>query len=298
MSEPARQNNLAVQAQVNEVEAEADHNENLVLAQSMEQDASNQPDQQLSPDNQQQSDEWLFQNNIQIGMVRTFTFNSSPVDLSLAGKHLKEKAQLSPSEHELLAVPKEWANFLKGLLLSPAHYNWAKKILQMGLPDLLSTGPQNDCMISLKKQINPNACNLLADEPRLTAQLEEALPAEDYEEPILSKKRGRKTKISTPIVESAVRRSARIQAHTKGFKSDSCTKNCLACSSEPPTLSTSAIKKIGATLCQLSESEMEDLSSSGKKSLGPIGKKTKKNTKDKANDDNKDESNQDNEHQG
>lgn len=62
-------------------------------------------------------------------------------------------------------------------------------------------------------------------------------------------------------------------------------KNCLGCSAEPPTLSQAMIKKLGTSLCQLWEDQLDGQTLLGKK-VEPIGKKPKKN-KDN-NDDKKD----------
>jgi hypothetical protein len=56
-------------------------------------------------------------------------------------------------------------------------------------------------------------------------------------------------------VESEVRRSPRLKNNNKGFKPDSCAgKKCLACNPNPPDMSLSLIKNLGANLCQIDES--------------------------------------------
>jgi len=240
---------------------------------------------------QQQPEGWSIQENIQIGMVRTYTLNPQANDLSMAGNFLNYKANSGPLEKEQISIPKKWASFFEGLLKSPTHHAWAKNLLQLGFPEMLRSGPTNDCMISIKKQLTTDTCSLLNDEPSLVKEIEDNLPDQSYEETTASKKRGRKAKASTPVVDSAVRRSIRIQYHSKGFKKESCAKNCLACSSQPPTLSSATISKIGASLCQVTDSELEEMHNQSKGYTQPIGKKLKKNKDDKEDENDKEDNN-------
>lgn len=56
-----------------------------------------------------------------------------------------------------------------------------------------------------------------------------------------------------PIISDALlRRSARLHNNSKGFKSSGCkNKSCLGCSSDPPTLSASVVRDLGASFCKL-----------------------------------------------
>lgn len=58
-------------------------------------------------------------------------------------------------------------------------------------------------------------------------------------------------------------------------------KNCLGCSNELPTLSPLSLKKIGTSLCQLQEDQLEEQILMSKNKLDPMGKKVKKNKEDK-----------------
>ena len=54
------------------------------------------------------------------------------------------------------------------------------------------------------------------------------------------------------ISDANVRRSARVHSKTHGFKSPSCRdKSCLGCSTNPPSLSSSVVRELGSTFCQL-----------------------------------------------
>ena len=100
----------------------------------------------------------------------------------------------------------------------------------------------------------PSSIGMLFSKPSPVREIEEALPKEDSEETSANKKRGRKGKADTPIVDSVVRRSDRVRANTNGFKVSTCRiKNCLGCSNDPPILSPLSLKNIGTSLCQLQE---------------------------------------------
>jgi hypothetical protein len=89
--------------------------------------------------------------------------------------------------------------------------------------------------LSLSYKPSPSeACNLLGTKPLTAKELEEAIPQEIMDDTSPIKKRSRKGKADTPIVDSAVRRSSRVRASCKGFKMNACkAKNCLGCTSEP-----------------------------------------------------------------
>jgi hypothetical protein len=62
-----------------------------------------------------------------------------------------------------------------------------------------------------------------------------------------------------PIVESEVRRSPRLKRINKGFKPESCAgKKCRACNPNPPDMSLSLIKNLGANLCQIDENILSE----------------------------------------
>lgn len=87
-------------------------------------------------------------------------------------------------------------------------------------------------------------------------------------------------------MDLVVRRSTRVRANSNGFKVNTCkAKNCLGCSTEPRTLSQVMIKKIGISMCQLREDQLDEQALLGKKKMEPVGKKPKKNKDD--NDDKK-----------
>jgi hypothetical protein len=85
---------------------------------------------------------------------------------------------------------------------------------------------------------------------------------------------------STVIKEAKARSSLRQKALHKGYKNSPCfNKNCLGCSLDPPTLSPSIIKNLGATFCNINPDKLavEKLSKAkNKKVVAPGGKKQSK----------------------
>jgi hypothetical protein len=78
----------------------------------------------------------------------------------------------------------------------------------------------------------------------------------------------RKRREKGPLVENEVRRRPRIQEINNGFKSHfSCSdKNCLTCSSAPPTFRPKVIKNLAASFCKVDDDNLEaKLSKKGKK---------------------------------
>lgn len=153
--------------------------------------------------------------------------------------------------------------------------------MEIEFTDTLQMDLLADSSISLKKNLSSSRCQLLDSEPRMAMEIEEAINTEDPEQTTPNKKRSRKGKSSTPLVESAVRRSIRVQSHSKGFKNKPCQKNCPGCSSKPPILSATSLKKIGTSICHMKEEDMEELNLMGKSSVEPIGKRSKKGNGDK-----------------
>ena len=112
--------------------------------------------------------------------------------------------------------------------------------------------------------------------------IEEALLEEVMEDSSPNNKRSRKGKSVTPLVDSVVRRSNRVKANSNGFKYDTYKiKNCLRCTSKPPTLSLVVLKKIGTSMCQMKEDQLEDLTLMAKKKMELVRKKPKKTNDDK-----------------
>jgi hypothetical protein len=76
--------------------------------------------------------------------------------------------------------------------------------------------------------------------------------------PSTSAPRGKRGK-HLHISDAYVRRSARVHSKNQGFKSPSCRdRNCLGCSTNPPSLSSSVVRELGSTFCQLDLAALTD----------------------------------------
>lgn len=267
-----------------------------------QQDQGEGNQQNLVQGHQEQDGDLLFQNNQQIGMVRTFFINPPELTRQQETFWLAPNAkQAGPVDKTLIEVPTEWLGFFKALLLAPAQHCWAKQLLKSNFASLLHMETDEVASVSLNCKSSPTeACELLANELATMNELEDATseePMENSEEPMEAvspgKKRGWRARADIPIVDSVVRRSTRVRDSCKGFKMSTCkTKNCLGCSSKPPTLSPATLKKIGTCLCQLAEEQLEEQALLNKKKMEPVGKKLKKDVEDKKKDqEDKDENN-------
>jgi hypothetical protein len=80
------------------------------------------------------------------------------------------------------------------------------------------------------------------------------------------------------LSESELRRSLRIKKLHKGFKVSSCKeKNCLGYTSYPPEISTSIIRDLGATFCNINLDDLSEENLNKKPaSKKPVGKKATK----------------------
>jgi hypothetical protein len=88
--------------------------------------------------------------------------------------------------------------------------------------------------------------------------------------------------------EAKARRSLRQKAPHKGYKNSPCSnRNCLGCSLDPPALSPSIIKNLGATFCNIDPDKLavEKLSKTRTKKVAAPGGKKQAKSKSKANPD-------------
>ncbi|KAG0519669.1 hypothetical protein BDA96_08G006900 [Sorghum bicolor] len=227
----------------------------------------------------------VFFDHIQLGMVRTY-FQPTPDlpwNLNAGGLSPKKEGPFQFGSKSLLEIPNAWVGFFQALLASPAQQAWAKKLLDSTLPDIIMNGKPGPI-----KDASPTtqACALLQNEHEDIDNLEDALPEEDLELTPPGKKRGRRNRSDTPLVDTMVRRSNRVRAGNNGFKASTCkVKNCLGCSSAPPILSASTLKKIGTSVCEIEPKKLEEMElMKRKKKVDPIGKKSKKNPDSKPDD--------------
>jgi hypothetical protein len=89
--------------------------------------------------------------------------------------------------------------------------------------------------------------------------------------------------------DNASRRTIRMQNQKKGFRKSTCPdKNCIGCSAEPPILSPTVIKNLGAEFCKVEPSKLTEENLKKKKKLPPPGGKKQVVKKPAPNDDDKD----------
>lgn len=95
--------------------------------------------------------------------------------------------------------------------------------------------------------------------------------------PMPRAKRGK----AAPISDSHLQRSDRLHKLNKGFKSSVCKdSNCLGCSTDPPVLSPSIVRDLGATFCNIDPSKLMDDSLHAKpQKSGAVGQLKSKKSK-------------------
>jgi hypothetical protein len=185
---------------------------------------------------------------------------------------------------QTINIPADWAAFFIVMLLSPAHFDWAKKFLSSQTWNFMIGCSNSDSFLSFAL---PASCPENA-EVRCQNRIESEIADVDDEPEIsplpvssdchtngvISSEFGMsametgkgKGKAIIPHVETEARRSPRIRARNNGFKHNSCSgKNCLACACLPPTLSKQVIRSIGEDFCKISARKLSDEELVGKK---------------------------------
>jgi len=209
------------------------------------------------------------------------------LSLGIFKKWGKQDAQ-GNIENIQFQLPANWLCFFNRMLLSVDNFEWAKKFLASGAPTLLA---DNDSMVPLsvpKAYTPPNTCFLSSDsaiesdteegqtaQPGATAELQ--IKSKEPSILIQEGSKKRKTKKTTPVVDSQVRRSERIRQGNNGFKNPTCSsKKCTSCN--PPTLTNKIIRNVGVQFCSLEPEELVDeiLEIKGNKKESESKKRSKK----------------------
>jgi hypothetical protein len=159
----------------------------------------------------------------------------------LARKRFSSCAEMFPTNSEFIPIPKMWAAFFMGLLLRPDSFEWAKKFL---LSRALSSFVEPN-METVPIKI-PSKC-LLPPSQELHKESQSPSPAD-----VVNRKK------RSILVDTEVRRSARLREKARGFKSCSgIRKNCLCCARpSPPSIFHKIIKKLGAKFCKVDPSKL------------------------------------------
>lgn len=245
---------------------------------------------------QQQDHENMNQNvpnghhNLQFGLVLT-SFHNRPVPdsyLNWEGAWAKFfKPALGSVPHSL--IPMDWVSFFSAVLLSPNHFEKAKNLLKD--KNLLKAISNDQCVgFNIPEKCPTSAsrpsCTLteldqelsaLEQDQKLPTLVQEVTDIDPSEAPPVEKE-PKKVRGKTIIVESELRRSPRIQESKKGFHNPFCkAKQCLGCSSAPPTLSSKVIRNLCSSLCDVDASLLGDEALKKKRRTeAPIGSKNLK----------------------
>jgi len=208
--------------------------------------------QQIAKEANQVQDNQIIEQNLQVGFVLVEHGPSNVWNQPGPwAKFFQPKKNLGIP---YVPVPVAWAKFFSSLLLSPEHFEQAKKILSnSNLLACISEEEKVNLYIPKKCPASPEefALPLVFGKPD-TSTTEKAEVGKN-----LSGMSGMTRK--TAIVETEVRRSPRIKTCKKGYKDIVCKdKDCLGCSSAPPNLSTKAIRKLGSSLCDLDTLQVTD----------------------------------------
>ncbi|CAN6288491.1 unnamed protein product [Urochloa humidicola] len=225
-------------------------------------------------------------------------------------------------------VPPEWAAFFTAALMNPGSFDWAKKFLESPAWEFFSSPQQGDVSFSFPPtcpSTTPFSClsgkgnlasasveslveSLGTDNPHDITHLPNTseTPALEPSTPLSGKSLNHDDispsngpwsmalltqagKLKVFEDDPSLRRSCRQKDLKKGFRKTQCADSrCIACEADPPTLSTSLIKNLGATFCKISEEKITDeVLLKKKKASAPGGKKPtlKKKPKDGDNDD-------------
>jgi hypothetical protein len=211
-------------------------------------------------------------------------------------------------------IPKDWADFFTMMLLSPRSFQWAKSFVTSSamehlagtsasvpfcIPQALPDAGSFLCSNNLPLAEEPDA-SLSCHEPTSPVDSDQLSPATPPEK-LKSKVAPVSGPWSTALLdlaahkgdlsstkEAKARRSLRQKALHKGYKNSPCSnRNCLGCSLDPPALSPSIIKNLGATFCNIDPDKLtvEKLSRTRTKKVAAPGGKKQATSKSKANPD-------------
>lgn len=214
-----------------------------------------------------------------------------------------------------VSVPIEWVDFFTLLMLKQGSYDWAKDFLNSSAwtfpftlpstkPSVVITELAYAYLCWLYQLISVGSTDAFSDKDsaglQATQQVviledvpsdligsqasvgEQSTPPQPPPPPALCKpmpraKRGK----AAPISDSHLQRSDRLHKLNKGFKSSVCKdSNCLGCSTDPPVLSPSIVRDLGATFCNIDPSKLTDDSLHAKpQKSGAVGQLKSKKSK-------------------
>jgi len=222
-----------------------------------------------------------------------------------------------------VAIPAAWMDFFTLLLLQQASFEWAGQFLQspawalinqqysansfsFSLPNSSPSVVLTDiCCVDSSEPVPPEVVQEeVADAVLISSVVQEEIDGaapSAHQEALLMKtpasttipatpKKGVKRGKATALSDSEVRCSNRLLALNKGFKPSTCKdRNCLGCATKPPLISSSVVRELCTTFCNVDPLELSDeklhAKPASKKPMGrPKKNMTSKDKEDKLSD--------------
>ncbi|KQK18696.1 hypothetical protein BRADI_1g44133v3, partial [Brachypodium distachyon] len=153
---------------------------------------------------------------------------------------------------QTVTIPGPWIDFFTAMLSTPENFNWAKKVLLSNMWSIFAASNDTARIFALPEKCPSKSAPIC----RLTARVEEICQgystpqAPKTSEPpvdlhkttsVLRIKRTRRP----PLVETEVRRSARLKEKNEGFKHNTCIyKRCLACAAKASEIKSKVVKSL------------------------------------------------------
>jgi hypothetical protein len=143
---------------------------------------------------------------------------------------------------QVINIPADWAAFFTVMLLSPAHFDWAKNFLSSQAWKFMigCTNSDSYMSFSLPARCPENAevhCQIRIESKVAEEAESSPLPiSSDCPSNVVASSENGKTAMGTekgkgkaiiPQVETEARRSPRIRARNKGFKHNSCSEKTI-----------------------------------------------------------------------
>lgn len=201
-------------------------------------------------------------------------FQASPKAFRLWVKFFSQQNPSFPS----VVILDSWLSFFIFLLLQSPTYVWAKDFLQSPAWDhIVQSSPGSSCVFSLPPNCphfdHPVCPNFELSSSVVLEELDEDNIQETAPATTPKRKRPQNSRAKVFASEADLRRSLRLKKVNNGFKSSSCKdKNCLGCSTKPPTISQHVIRNLGKAFCNIDPDELTDEKLSAK----PAAAKKKK----------------------
>lgn len=172
-----------------------------------------------------------------------------------------------------IVIPDNWMAFFIFLLLQSPTFSCAKEFLRSKAQDFFSNNLQGNSSIfylpSSCPSVNLTICPLFQPSSVILQDLDDLdseqanshqFDASAASTPGTPAKKQRLSKPKQRILSAAcLMRSVRLKKVHKGFRSTACKdKNCVGCSTTPPSVSPSIIKDFGASFCNINPDDLTE----------------------------------------